>query len=227
MIVRVDFGFHSNVLLMPLVTWVAVQGVSVGVPGCRFLPARLAHAGELAAKGELAKGDAGDSELVVVSLRATRDRAAVVLSGRARIAGELREAVLGFELVFHRRVGILQDLAEHGTLFSMLRDQLQAFVISVDLRLFRHWNALLHDCLFRGRSVARGVLEEPKSTGEGAMWQGTQGNRSRFISLDTRAPRGGGPLGRLSLIETDCIAFVEGPGRPDDMVPFQFPVFKA
>src|SRR5262245_25124773 len=102
------------------------------------LPARLAHARELALQRELAEHDPGHAELLVHGMRAARDAAAPRHPGRARVARQLRERLLHLELLFHRELRVLELLAERGALLGVLLDQLGAALIPQDLRLLGH-----------------------------------------------------------------------------------------
>src|SRR5690606_9933853 len=84
-----------------------VVGMDAGLHG-GSLPARLAHAGQLAGQGQLAQRDPGDAELVVVAARAAGDRAAVLLARRAGVAGQLGEGGLDGQLLLDRDVRVLQ-----------------------------------------------------------------------------------------------------------------------
>src|SRR6058998_955510 len=103
-----------------------------------LLPARLAHARQLALEREVAQRDARDRELLVVAARAARDLTAPVEPGRARVARQLRELRLRLELVVDRRLGILEHLAQRGALRGVLLDQLLAALVAKHLRGLGH-----------------------------------------------------------------------------------------
>src|SRR5258705_3039134 len=98
------------------------------------LPAGLTQAGQLALQRELAQRDARDRDLLVVAARPARDLAAAVEPGRTRVARQLRELRLRLELVVHRRLGILERLAQRGALRGVLLDQLLAALVAKHLR---------------------------------------------------------------------------------------------
>src|SRR3972149_5565747 len=92
-----------------------------GCPSSSELPARLAHARELAAQRQFPQRDARDPELPIVRPRPTRDLAAALEARRAGVAGELRELLLDLELLVHRDVRILELLAQRGPLRKKLK----------------------------------------------------------------------------------------------------------
>ena len=87
------------------------------------LPARLPHAGKLAAEGELAQRDPREAELAVDGLRAPGDGAARGVPRGAGVPGELRELLLDLELVLHRDVRVLEPLAELVPPLAVLLDE--------------------------------------------------------------------------------------------------------
>src|SRR4030095_304895 len=107
-----------------------VVGVDAGLHDRDRLPARLAHARELAAQRHLAQRDAGEGALAVEAARAAGDAAAPLQPRDAGVAPELPEAPQRGHLVVEGRVGIAHHLAQHGALGGVLADQARASLVA-------------------------------------------------------------------------------------------------
>src|SRR5579885_266583 len=102
------------------------------------LPARLRHARYLAEIGKFPQRDARQFQLAIVALRPARQFAAMVNACLRRIARKLRKLQPRVEPLFGGDVHVFRLGLQRGAPGGILRHQLFALGIPVDLALLRH-----------------------------------------------------------------------------------------
>src|SRR4051812_26245727 len=97
------------------------------------LPARLDDAGDLPGERHLAERDARHLEVAQRAARTSGDQTAVGDANRVRIAGELRERFLSLDSLLGRGARAADRGLERRTLLRVLRHELLALLVLVDL----------------------------------------------------------------------------------------------
>src|SRR5689334_22683597 len=114
----------------------------------RASPARLGHARDLAAVHDLADLDARETELAVHATGTARDRAAIAVTRRARIARLLLQLRLRGEFLFGGAARAADDFLQLRTLRRVLLHDPRATLLALDHARLGHtvWYSC---CTFR------------------------------------------------------------------------------
>src|SRR4051812_22921851 len=107
------------------------------------LPAGLDHAGDIATEGELADLVAGQAELAECPARAARDAAAVALTGRVRVAGQLLQGEASSGALLIALLGIVRDRLVFLVPLGVLGNEFVALEFALDQSSLSHDAPLL------------------------------------------------------------------------------------
>src|SRR5690606_30719561 len=103
-----------------------------------LLPAGLGHSGNFAAHCHFTQFVTGQTELAENTARTAGDHAAITLTGRARVAGQLLQGQTSLVTLFVSLGLIVDDRLQGLTLGSVFFGQLSALDIAIDEGKFCH-----------------------------------------------------------------------------------------